>query len=361
MRVLHSTLMKHYSSGIVFQMYSEYKAAKKIGIDYDVKIFMPEQSVPDEYKEIIHFFKIENSSKISSWFEIRKKYYEWLSTEQNAIDIYVLRYLMYDPYQYFFIKNNRKKIYLVHHTLELPELRMNGFKGYIQSLLDSYWGGGAIKAASGIVGVTGEIVNYEKKRAKCQDKIGIIYPNGIDVDKDEILDLRESYIPEILFVASYFYEWHGLDTLIEKAEESNLNFIIHIVGCVSERDAENLKKDKRFVWHSSLTSEEIIKVSAKCWIALGSFALYRKKLNEGCTLKVREYLKNGLPVYSGHQDIFPIDFLFYKYSELELEKIVNFAHEMRKINKADVRNASENYISKEVLLENFYKQITKEI
>lgn len=359
MKILYTTLMQHYSSGIVLQMYNEYKAAKKIGIPYDVKIFMPEQNVPDKYKEIIHFFKIENTAKFLIWFEIRKKYYEWLNTKQSTIDIYVLRYLFYDPYQYFFIKDINKQVYLVHHTLELPELRMNGIKGNIQALLDNYWGNKSIRAAFGVVGVTDEIVNYEKERIKCNNKIGIIYPNGITVNKDEILDSRKIAIPEILFVASYFYDWHGLDLLIEAARKSNLDFIIHIVGNISDKDLENMKKDKRFIIHNSLRSEEIDKLSAQCWIALGSFALYRKKLTQGSTLKVREYLNNGLPVYSGHQDIFPYDFLYYKYSKLDLEKILNFAYEMRNSSKEEVRDLSKKYISKDILLKNFYIKINK--
>ena len=349
--------MQHYSSGIVLQMYNEYKAAKKIGIPYDVKIFMPEQNVPDKYKEIIHFFKIENTAKFLIWCEIRKKYYEWLNTKQSTIDIYVLRYLFYDPYQYFFIKDISKKVYLVHHTLELPELRMNGIKGNIQALLDNYWGNKSIRAAFGVVGVTDEIVKYEKERIKCNNKIGVIYPNGITVTKDEILDSRKMAIPEILFVASYFYDWHGLDLLIEAARKSNLDFIIHIVGNVSDKDLENMKEDKRFIIHNSLTSEEIDKLSAKCWIALGSFALYRKKLTQGSTLKVREYLSNGLPVFSGHQDIFPESFIFYKYESLNIDNIVDFAYKMRIFDKVDIKLKAEKYISKEILLKDFYNKL----
>lgn len=360
MKVLYTTLMQHYSSGIVLQMYNEYRAAKKNGIPYDVKIFMPEQEVPDKYKEIIHFFKIENKSKLLIWFEIRKKYYEWLNSKKNTIDIYVLRYLFYDPYQYFFIKGNDKKVYLVHHTLELPELRMNGIKGNIQALLDYYWGNKSIKAAFGVVGVTDEIVSYEKGRIRCNNKIGITYPNGIVINKNQIPDSRNFSVPEILFVASYFYDWHGLDLLIEAVSKSDIDFIIHIVGNVSDRDLENLKEDKRFIIHNSLTSDEINKLSAKCWIALGSFALYRKRLTQGSTLKVRDYLNNGLPVYSGHQDIFPHDFAYYKYSELDIEKILYFAYEMRGHSKDTVKNLSEKYISKDILVKDFYKNIAEE-
>lgn len=361
MKVLHTALMQYYSSGVVSQMYSEYIAAKNLGINYEVKIFMPQQDIPDRYKEIIEFFQIENSIKIKIWLEIRKKYYGWLISKKNSTDVYILRYVMYDPYQYLFVKNNDKKVYLVHHTLEIPELRLNGIKGYIQSLLEIYWGNKSIKSSFGIVGVTNEIVNYEILRSKCDNKLGIVYSNGISLSNLDILDLRESNTPEVLFVASYFYDWHGLDLLIKEMKKSDQNIIIHIVGKVRDSDLEDLNKDKRFIVHSSLSHSQIKKISARCWIALGSFALFRNRIKEGSTLKVREYLSNGLPVYSGHKDIFPEDFKFYKYESLDIENMVIFAHEMRRVNKVEVRKEAEKYISKEILLKDFYNKIYENI
>lgn len=361
MKVLHAALLQNYSSGVVSQMYSEYIAAKELGINYEVRIFMPQQDVPERYKEIIEFFQIENSIKIKTWIEIRRKYYEWLGSKKDSIDIYVLRYLMYDPCQYFFIKNNDKKVYLVHHTLEIPELRLNGIKGYTQSILEKYWGDKSIKSSAGIVGVTNEIVSYERLRSKCDTKLGIVYPNGISMSNLDIQDFREGNIPEILFVASYFYDWHGLDILIEEMKRSDLNVTIHIVGKVRDSNLVDLKKDKRFVIHSSLTYSQIEAISARCWIALGSFALFRAKIKEGSTLKVREYLNNGLPVYSGHKDIFPEDFNFYKYDHLNIKNMVIFANEMRNVNKMEVRKQAEKYISKKIILKQFYNQINKDI
>ncbi len=361
MRVLHTALLQYYSSGVVSQMYSEYLAAKNLGIDYDVKIFMPQQDIPEKYKEIIEFFQIENSMKLKVWVEIRKKYYQWLLSKKDNVDIFLLRYIMYDPYQYLFIRNNNKKVLLVHHTLEIPELRLNGFKGRIQSLLESFWGNKSIKLSYGIVGVTNEIVNYERQRAGCCNKLGIVYPNGIALKKIDILDLRDPNIPEILFVASYFYDWHGLDLLIKEMKKSEQNIIIHIVGSVKDSDLENLNKDKRFIIHSSLSHDEIEKISARCWVALGSFALFRKNIQEGSTLKVREYLSNGLPVFSGHKDVFPESFEFYKNESLNIESILEFAYKMRTIDKVEVRNQAENYISKEILLKEFYDKICKDI
>jgi hypothetical protein len=37
-------------------------------------------------------------------------------------------------------------------------------------------------------------------------------------------------------------------------------------------------------------------------IAIGTLGLYRKKMDEACPLKVREYLAFGLPVLAGYED-----------------------------------------------------------
>ncbi|MFX8895379.1 glycosyltransferase family 1 protein, partial [Acinetobacter baumannii] len=88
----------------------------------------------------------------------------------------------------------------------------------------------------------------------------------------------------------------------------NDDFILHIVGDVSVEDELLAKKDSRVILHGPLTNIEISQLMSKMWIGLASFGLFRKRMKEACTLKVREYLNYGLPIYSGHKDIFPEEF-----------------------------------------------------
>lgn len=362
MKILHAALIYDFysASGIVNQMYDELQSAKEIGINFDVKVFSPSHKIPDKYKELFVFVhNYESKNKINSWINYRKKYYSWLESQSDCVDCYILRYSTYDPFQYFFIKNSKKPVYLVHHTKELDELHLLGIKGILASYFDRFWGNKAIRLSTGIIAVTNELINYEKNRINDSNKRSIVYPNGIKIKNNYIND-RRGEIPEILFVASFFYNWHGLDILIDEAKRSNLNFLIHIVGDINHKDAQNLKADKKFIYHSKLSLDEIDNLSERCWIALGSFALYRKNLEEASTLKVREYLNNGLPVYSGHFDQFPKDFLFYKKSNLNLNDILEFAYEMREYSKEKVRDLSIPYISKKILLKNLYNNISKD-
>lgn len=360
MKILHTALIKEFSSGsgIINQMYDESESAKDLGIDFEVKLFAPKQNIPIKYNKIFEFCDLDTSkNKFSLWFGYRKAYYQWLESKSENVDCYILRYSTYDYLQYLFIKRIKKPVYLVHHTKELEELSLLGVKGKIASLLDRFFGNQSIRYSAGVIGVTKEIIEYEKLRINNLSKHSILYPNGIKVKDQPLLDKRTKAIPEILFIASYFYDWHGLDLLISAAGKSEESFLIHIVGEVNEIDAESLKKDKRFIYHSSLTTEEIFEISKQCWIALGSFALFRKSLNEGSTLKVREYLSNGLPVYSGHIDSFPVSFKFYKYSALDMDKILSFAYDMRAYDKNYIKKSSEVYVSKKNLLRELYNNL----
>lgn len=351
MKILHAALMKRFTPGIVNQMYDELQSAKDLEIDFEVKIFSPYQEIPNKFEDLFEFCNIsENKSKIESWFEYRKSYYSWLKTKENDIDYYILRYTTYDFFQYFFIKNVKKPVYLVHHTKELEELRSLGLKGKILSVLDQFFGNRAIKASAGIIGVTEEIVKYEKLRIKNLNKKSFIYPNGIRFRDLDFKDRRDNEVPEFLFVASYFYDWHGLDLLINAVKKSNENFVIHIVGKVNGIDYKNMITDKRFKYHGLLTDDKILIIAEQCWLGLGSFALYRKNMKQACTLKVREYLSMGLPTYSGYEDIFPHIFKFYKFDSIDIDKIVRYSKEIRKYSKNDIIKDALPYISKDKLL-----------
>src|SRR5690606_7429253 len=86
---------------------------------------------------------------------------------------------------------------------------------------------------------------------------------------------------------------------------------------------------------------------------LGSLAMDRQNLNEGATLKVREMLAMGIPVYSTHIDTaLPPSFLFYRYDKkISINNIISFAKDQKSIRRSIVRDSSIRYISKK---ENMY-------
>ena len=107
-----------------------------------------------------------------------------------------------------------------------------------------------------------------------------------------------------------------------------------------------------------MSSEEYIKVLSKCDIGIDSFALNRKQLSEAAALKVREYFAFGLPIYSAYKDTaIPLTFKYYKVDDVDIRKMVAFARQMKEVSRQEVRDKSEEYISKEILLKKLYDEL----
>jgi glycosyltransferase involved in cell wall biosynthesis len=362
LRILHSAALLNPPSGIINQMKWENNAAKEMGIPWKTRMYCPKSSVVEDeticYDQSVDAAKITNPLfKVIAWFSLRINYYQWLKNQTHNYDIFVLRYYVHDPFQWWFVKNAPIPVYFVHHTLEVPEMALsNGLAGLVRSSLESVIGKYALRAVTGSIGVTEEILSYENKRIGLKNKKGFIYPNGIIYDNFEVSDTRKNEVPELLFVAN-FAPWHGLDLLLNEMENNVENFILHLVGNIMPKDVHNAKKDSRVIVHGKLTHKQIVAISNRCWIGLSAFGLSRKKMLQACTLKTREYLMTGLPVYSDHFDVFPIDFPYYQQGKVNMSEILEFARKMRNVRKEYVSSLSEPYINKKKLLMNLYSTL----
>lgn len=362
MKILHTAAMLSFSPGIYKQMTWENQAAINLNISLTSKIFCPVGVYPNtDVTQYATFNRANNFiHKTILWVKLRKEYFNWLEKQQDFFDLIILRYSVHDIFLLNFLKNAKVPIYLVHHTLELPELEGFGALGKFRALLEKIIGNTCLKEAHGLICVTDEIKKYELSRigSSSSTKPIYIYPNGILSDQNILSDSRDK-IPEILFVASYFFEWHGLDLLLQNIKNSKEDFILNIVGRVDDSHKNMVSNDNRVIFHGLKNTEEIRKISEKCWVGLSSFALYRKGMNEACTLKVREYLNMGLPVYSGHKDVFPEDFDYYMIGEPNISKIIAYAKYTRFSKRDSISEASEKYINKQNILLNLYNDLSK--
>jgi glycosyltransferase involved in cell wall biosynthesis len=363
LRVLHSAALLRPPSGILHQMQWEQEAARKLGITWDVKMYCPVNSVAQNI--VTHFDEKVNTKKIKSpfakiiaWFQLRKNYHKWLMSLTDKYDLFILRYYVHDPFQLWFLKHCPKPVYFVHHTMEVPELAMpGGVSGYTRSKLELIIGKQCLNAVSGIIGVTNEIIEHQKSRGDLRNKQTLLYPNGIVIPDEVIFDARSDSVPELLFVAN-FAPWHGLDLLLKEMSQNKEQFILHLVGDLLHSDVVPARKDNRVVIHGKLTHREIITLSERCWLGLSTFGLYRKKMRQACPLKSREYLVTGLPVYADHIEVFPADFPYFAQGDANILKILNFARNMRKINKQKIYMESIPFVDKEILLREIFKSLS---
>lgn len=285
---------------------------------------------------------------------LHRDYFRWLQRMAPNYDVILMRYNASDPMQGGFIKDISTPVFLVHHTLEVPEL-MHSYRScdkWIRVALERFSERRSANAARGIVAVTEEILDYERHRTGNPRKHGYVYPNGIHypAQPGTLPQDERTNQPEILFVASHFAHWHGLDLLLDSIERSSSRFILHLAGTLNPQDQARAARDDRIHLHGLLRIEEIQALSQRCWLGLSSFALERKDMGQACTLKVREYLLNGLPVYANYRDVFPDGFAYYRSGPPDIEQILRYGQSIRSTSRCTVAEAARPFISKSALL-----------
>lgn len=363
-KILHSACLLSPSSGMLKQMLWEQRAAEDLNLPWDAVMYCPKNAY---HKSIEHIQKLDTSiqhdkntptlRKLMNWLRLRRNYYQWLLNQD--CDVHLLRYYVHDYWQWQFIRKVKKPVFLVHHALEVAELSLPGhFSAKVRAGLESLIGKKCIAEATGIIGVTQEIADYELSRID-SDKPIFVYPNGYMVREDRQFTKKSEQI-EILFVAAQFDPWHGLDLLLKSMQNNHDNFILHLVGLLTPEQQVLVKNDHRIKVYGILEAQEIEKIAEKCWVGLSSFALYRADLNEACTLKVREYLAQGLPVYSGHKDIFPESFEYYQQGSADIRSILDYAQSIT-CDKKTISTLSSPYIDKKILLSKLYDGVVKQV
>lgn len=356
MKIFHAALMPGPGPGALQQMTWERSAARQAGLDWRVAIY----SVPGVFapSEIVveHPRRRSGTGLIASmryWQQVRAGFYEWLEAESRESDIVLLRHSTSNPFQASFIRRSSVPVVTVHHSSEEPELRsQKGVLTGAKLLAEGIWGRASLRAATAVVGLTHEILEYELDRSGTSAH-GVVWPNGVLFEegwRSALVDERDSDVPEILFVASHFFNWHGLDQVISAASSCAEDFKLHLVGNLDPDDQALAALDDRIVLHGHKDSDYIDRLTARCWIGLSSFALDRKGMAEACTLKVRQYLKAGLPVYAGHRDVFEADFPYFQYGPPDFQQMLVYARKVRAIGRLEVAEAARPFIAKDRLV-----------
>ncbi len=350
MKVAHVTVVRELTRGQLAQLSMEYESAKRLDTDeWFTLAYHDGEPLADYIRTTPRIFRSLFLRKLWAWIVV------WRHSKR--FDFVVIRHVSFDPMALFFswfIKNYVS----LHHAKDIEELRLirRGWKGVAASQVERITGAVATMNAAAILGVTSEIAQYvccvhgiEKPRG--------IYSNGINPDRIPVLeDRREEGLVQFAFVCGSFNEWHGLDKLIEAVDRSNdkdvRNLQIHLIGKLSREQIEQIESDERrlsvFKRHGVLSSEQYRTILAKCHAGIGSLAMERQSLREGSTLKVREMLALGLPVYSGHFDVaFPEGAEFVRVVDgPSISDMLDFAERSQSCSRAQVREASLAGISK---------------
>lgn len=359
-RVLHAVSMVKHRIGIIQQMQWEMCAAQALTLPWKTQLYCPKNLVDTGFsciKESSCVVAEKSGSSLRDlrgWLKLQKEFYQWVSHEIEHYDILLLRYSIHDPFLSPFLHRTRIPTLLVHHTLETHELAVSlNPTSILRIWAEKMMAKRSLRAASGIIGVTQEILAYEIMRRKGSNIPTTVYPNGIHYEKAPADDCRTD-VPELVMVASYFHAWHGLDLLLDSIASCAKPFQLHLVGELTAAQKVRVFNESRIHVHNSLNHNQIKSISATCWLGLSSFALHRKDMEQACTLKVREYLRMGLPVYANYKETLPTSFPYFRQGEANIEDILLFANEMRSVSRKSVAERAEPYISKTALLTELY-------
>lgn len=355
--------MVHNEPGILRQMSWEQSAAEELGIPWTARLCTISDLSSESPLQVslgtCRSLRHRAPAKVFRWAEGRIRFINWLREKASNYDLLVLRYNVGDPIWAWAAVRLGKPIVTVHHTMEGPELSSGpGLKRRLKAFIDAECARYVLPRASAIIGVTREIVDYQKTRVPAAKATpALLYPNGIQTGSCSEAPRTNNHVPQLLFVAARFANWHGLDRLLDSVFTSTDDFALHLVGELNTLDKARALTDDRIKLHGVLSSAAVEELCASADIGLSSFALDRNNMQQACTLKVREYLACGVPVYAGHSDVFPVDFAYYQNGGADIACILQFCKKLRAIPRHHIAEAARPYISKIILLQSLYNKL----
>ena len=361
LRILHMSVHHNLPPGIFQQMYDEYQAAQGLqDVQWDTRVFAAVS--PREGPHLTRLAAAHAGSRrvrLVQYLQIRRQAFTWLREHAADYDYVLIRHGLADVFEAYAatVVNNWVT---VHHTWEPEEaLLLGGWRGVFFHRLERYAGDAILRRARAVVGVTRELGRLESGRIGGGRPV-LCYPNGIRMDGVPLLPDERQGPLRLVFVASVFAPWHGLEQVLDALSRQSDDFILDIIGEAFPAQREKVSGDDRFVFHGSLRPEAIPPLLARADVGLSSFALELKGMSEACTLKVREYLANGLPVCAGHVDTafdeaFPY---FLRQQGCDGAQLLDFARRMRTEAREQVRAAAAPFIDKRACMQRLANDLT---
>ncbi len=264
---------------------------------------------------------------------------------QKGFDYIMLRYPIADLFLWRFIKRYPGKVIFEHNSLEQPELNLRRKAAFDFKYF--YWNekifGQQVRAhAAGLIGVTDEITQYQRRISKTNIP-NVTISNGINVQRVSVKkgDRFDGKHLNLLMLTGSGVPWHGVDILLKGLSLYRGSVKIHVI--VAGQTIPEIKTLAESIDNVTLlppqTGSNLDLLIDRCHLGIGSLGFGHSFLKEACTLKVREYWARGLPFVLGYDDIDLIDnkdmtpfFCRIDASRgLSMNEIVAFAYSVNKI------------------------------
>lgn len=343
-RIAYVMLINKAQPGVAskFVRYANVSRRHDIPLDF---YWICNDGVPDSLEDgAATIMRLPTRSMLATrWYQSR--IVNQLTEQYDAV---VLRYPLFDPVLGARLRN-RFKIYTEHHTFEVPELRLQRDPRWITEYL---FGASWMRGFAGIVGVTPELVAYEVRRLGRKWRgLRLFVPNTIDMDDAPELEgecYSDSTI-EVVMMAN-FRPWHGLETAVNAIwvpRGKPFDIRLHVVGePVSESVRGVADLSANIVLHGAQHGARLAQILREADLGVDSLNLRAKSMSQATAMKVREYLKFGLPVLLGQEDpAFDREFPFVqRVTPLTAPRVREFASRVRGIPKAEIRRRALPFI-----------------
>lgn len=350
MKIAYISFVKDYSLVVEKRMHEMALAAKDAGID-DMDFYYLNRS-RQETDELIRFVRIRENLFPFNYYGFLLRRYDIIekSIHLKRYDYVILRYPNGDPSGIEFA--SKYNIITEHHTMEIPEY-LSHLKSEVSPIirvlkmtrlkLERGYGHEILSHVKGIIGVTDEIMNAELNRVNKVIPSATI-PNGIAVKNITQTGFKpfDGKTLDLIMIAGSFSPWHGLDRIISSRNlyRGNVKINLHIVGNIKKADLRHITSDFSAIkFYGFKDGAELDEIMKNMNVAISTLALFRKDMNEACTLKTREYTARGIPFVLAYKDtdLRHVDenHRFYLFADnndlpIDMDRIIDFARQMSK-------------------------------
>lgn len=372
--IITTHLILDTESGVYKKIKSQTDELVLSDVQIKVVCFSSKIKVKQQLFEHCTVFPLKNASSYAEIIDV-------INEHANCTTKILFRYPFASKQLLELVCTFPNQIYFEHNTFEETEVLLNQkkhFKSLPFSISPSYFkywfntyllkntdekifGKQILKYAKAGICVTNEIAQYEKARFK-NYKTTVI-SNGANKLIDEVADtLQLTNTLKAFMLVGDDSPWQGVDRIVKGLECYNgkYNIVINIIGIEDDNINSGKIPDNCKIVFSKRDKDYFNKYKlSEYHFSFSTLALYKKKMNEASSLKLRHSMLMGFPVVLGYNDTDVTNNVEFKPfifqvenndSTIDFNKIIDFYLSVSKIENypTKIRQLAEQTFSYKV-------------
>jgi hypothetical protein len=380
------------ASGVYNKIVGQITELNKIGVEAEALIFAYSNSKNYLDSNNVKFISLDEANRSKSNYEFIE-ISKFIDTQK--FDYLYIRYSNASKELLEFCRKYSNKIIFEHNAMEAEEFastikslnRKDLFYAVRHPIANEYlynyrrlasekkYSSQVLQLVKFGVCVTDEIAEFQKKKYKEYKTVTI--PNGINVNEfqERVPPVYDGKNLNMVLISGHENNWHGVDRLLigMAAYEGSVKIKLKLIGLFQtevKKQVEKLKLEESVVFLPILNRKELDQEIMDCHLGIGHLAFFRKKLNQGAVLKVREYLARGIPYVISHKEVdvesipeFSPFYLKVSHNEepINVDLLVNFIEKVYEIENFSnkIRELAIKYIDIEVKMKDLRDSILR--